>query len=75
MRYTGRIYYSDKYVIIQRDGDATATVSEVSWNEKGMVLTALEKWLSWDDALMDLDRREHADEAALARPFWADHRD
>jgi hypothetical protein len=73
MRRTGRIYYGEKFVIIQVDDDATATVSEMSWNDKGVTLTAVEKWLSWEDALLDLNRREANYEMDLAQCAGLDH--
>ena len=73
MRHTGRIYYGEKFVIIQADGDMTATVSEMTWNEKGVILTAKERWLSWEDALLDLNRRERNYEKDLAQCAGIDH--
>src|SRR4051794_3458843 len=57
-RQTGRIWYGDKFVIIQRDGDATAVVSEMTWNGVSVVLTPVERWLSWSDAQQDFEKRE-----------------
>jgi hypothetical protein len=49
----GIIYYGESHAVIQRDGDATATLSKMSWNSDGSVtLTAVGRYCSLSDALL-----------------------
>ena len=55
---TGRIWYSEHHVVVQRDGDATAMLSGIQYVPGGLAFVSPMRWLSREDALLMLERAD-----------------
>lgn len=53
----GKIYYGERCAVIQREGDATATVSNIKYTATGIELHGAKNMLSLFDAFGEARRR------------------